>query len=190
MAWQNKKSNPTFGIVLAIAIQAFFVAGLMIALRVVDTDGILIGDIQLQPTDDPAPPQPQPPIDPPRNPNPDPDAHPIPLPPVPPCEDCGPTNPGPADGYVYPTPGFGAGRPDYPATDKRLGHEGTVTVNVCVDERGSATSAKLRKSSGYPLMDRSAVEWAQRIRWRPGKIDGRVSAMCFDQGYRFRLENG
>ncbi len=192
MAWQKPKPNRTFGIVAAISIQALLVAGLAVGLRIVDIpkeDGPLI----LVPSND------HPTVEPPTDPGVKPDdSHLTPKEEQPPdlqCPDCdkpktddNASPPGPSGRTIYPTPAYGSGKPDYPATDIRLGHQGQVVIDLCVDENGDVTSAQLEASSGYPTLDRSAVDWARRIHWRPGTEDGRPKAMCFKQPYRVRSQ--
>jgi TonB family protein len=45
----------------------------------------------------------------------------------------------------------------FPLRSQVRRHEGTVYVNVRIDEHGRATDAQLRRSSGYRLLDRSAT---------------------------------
>ena len=45
----------------------------------------------------------------------------------------------------------------FPMRSQVRGQEGTVYVNVVIDERGRATDAQLHRSSGYRLLDRSAA---------------------------------
>lgn len=56
-------------------------------------------------------------------------------------------------------------RPDYPATDVRLGHEGTVRLLIYVLPNGRVGDVKIARSSGYPLMDASAAKKAKSS-WR------------------------
>jgi TonB family protein len=45
----------------------------------------------------------------------------------------------------------------FPVRSQVRGHEGTVFLNVSVDENGRAQTAQLQHSSGYRLLDRAAV---------------------------------
>ncbi|MFO0970577.1 MAG: energy transducer TonB, partial [Gemmataceae bacterium] len=97
--------------------------------------------------------------------------------------------PPPGDNVAYPRPSPNSGEPVYPPTERRLGHTGSVVLALCVDAEGNVTSASVKTSSGYPALDQSALDWAKRIRWRPGRIEGRPTAMCFDQPYRFVIRD-
>lgn len=46
----------------------------------------------------------------------------------------------------------------YPPQARRLGWQGRVTVSFVVNADGSASSLRVLESSGYPLLDRSALE--------------------------------
>jgi len=61
-------------------------------------------------------------------------------------------------------------RADYPEAAKREGHEGTIMVEVLVDEEGRPKSSRVLQSSGFPLLDRAAVDNIQRrCRFHPAK---------------------
>jgi protein TonB len=90
---------------------------------------------------------------------------------------------------VYPKPGRACGLPDYPAVEKRLGHEGKVVIYLCISIEGQLTEASIKASSGFPALDQSALAWAQRCRWTPARISGAVQSICFDQPYRFQLKD-
>lgn len=46
----------------------------------------------------------------------------------------------------------------FPIRSQLRGHEGTVHINVVVDENGRALKADLAQSSGHRLLDRAAAE--------------------------------
>lgn len=90
---------------------------------------------------------------------------------------------------IYPKPSRTCGLPDYPATEKRLGHEGKVVIYLCIGADGALTDAQIKQSSGFPLLDQSAVAWARKCRWSPAVVAGQKQAICFDQPYRFQLKD-
>lgn len=49
--------------------------------------------------------------------------------------------------------------PAYPLLDRRLGHEGTVTLRLLVSPEGTVNDAQVIKSSGYTGLDEAAVAW-------------------------------
>jgi periplasmic protein TonB len=80
-------------------------------------------------------------------------------------------------------------RPDYPASEKRAGHEGAVLLNIYVDESGRVTQAKVEKTSGFPALDEAAVRQALRS-WRliPGTKNGTPAAGWVQISMRFTLK--
>jgi protein TonB len=73
-------------------------------------------------------------------------AAPAPAPPL--------TQPRPADYRTNP-------KPSYPSLSQRLGEAGTVRLNILVNPDGSVARLELAKSSGYPRLDRSAIDTVQ-----------------------------
>jgi periplasmic protein TonB len=55
--------------------------------------------------------------------------------------------------------------PPYPLLDRRLGHEGTVTLKLVVAADGTVSDAQVIKSSGYAGLDEAAVSWVV-AHWR------------------------
>lgn len=63
-------------------------------------------------------------------------------------------------------PAYGTNpKPPYPLAARRLGVEGVVTLDVVVRPDGSPAEVRVRRSSGSPLLDDSAVETV-RSKWR------------------------
>ncbi len=56
---------------------------------------------------------------------------------------------------AMPRPG-GNPPPEYPRLARRRGWQGTVLLGVVVDEKGRPLEVMIKKSSGYPLLDRAA----------------------------------
>ncbi len=55
--------------------------------------------------------------------------------------------------------------PSYPSLAQRNGYQGTVIIEIMVDETGAITSAKVYKSSGFSMLDEAALQVVQK-RWR------------------------
>jgi len=51
----------------------------------------------------------------------------------------------------------------YPAMARRLGWEGRVELQVCLDPEGRVYGLRVLQSSGYPLLDEDALKTLQRI---------------------------
>jgi protein TonB len=49
--------------------------------------------------------------------------------------------------------------PAYPLLDRRLGHQGTVTLRLLISPEGTVNDAQVVKSSGYAGLDEAAVAW-------------------------------
>jgi protein TonB len=67
-------------------------------------------------------------------------------------------NPDTAKGGSFPKPG-------YPGSALRNHEEGTVTIEIMVDESGKITEAKVLKTSGHPVLDDAALQ-AVTHTWR------------------------
>jgi protein TonB len=64
------------------------------------------------------------------------------------------------------------------------GWEGTVDVGLAVRADGGVDAARVRRSSGYGLLDRAAVEAARRSRFQPAPTAEPVRGFI---EYRFQL---
>jgi protein TonB len=63
--------------------------------------------------------------------------------------------------------------PPYPLLDRRLGHEGTVTLKLAVAPDGTVSDAQVLKSSGYAGLDEAAVSWVvAHWRYKPATHGG------------------
>ena len=49
----------------------------------------------------------------------------------------------------------------YPAIARKRGWQGTVTLNVHIDPDGSITGLRVATTSGYPVLDRAALQALQ-----------------------------
>lgn len=79
--------------------------------------------------------------------------------------------------------------PTYPPADVRLKHQGTTSLEVCLDQRGSVTSAQLATSSGYASLDQAALKWVRDRRFTPAKLDGQPQSICgHPVTYEWRLD--
>ncbi|MET0657372.1 MAG: energy transducer TonB [Steroidobacteraceae bacterium] len=79
-------------------------------------------------------------------------------------------------------------QPEYPPTSRRLGEQGTVTLEILVLENGRIGDAKVAKSSGFPRLDEAAVREVKRT-WRlvPGTEGGKPVQMWHQINVTFRL---
>jgi len=66
-----------------------------------------------------------------------------------------------------------AREPRYPPNAFRSGIEGTVRVELDVDEEGNATNATVLTSSGNADLDRAALEAARQWKFNPATTNGK-----------------
>lgn len=78
--------------------------------------------------------------------------------------------------------------PDYPATEIRLGHAGTVMLSVYVLENGRVGEVRIDQSSGFARLDLAAQREARRWRLKPGTQDGRPTPMWKTIPITFQLK--
>jgi len=62
-------------------------------------------------------------------------------------------------------------KPGYPAASRRLGEQGTVYLRVFVTMAGEAKRVDLKTTSGFPRLDRAALESVQNWKFVPAKRD-------------------
>jgi periplasmic protein TonB len=55
--------------------------------------------------------------------------------------------------------------PPYPPLENKLGHQGTVTLQLSISSDGSVTSATVTQSSGFAELDQAAIAWVT-AHWR------------------------
>ncbi len=86
-------------------------------------------------------------------------------------------------------PRFPFTEPEYPSTEVRLGHEGTVWLSIEILPNGRVGNIRVDQSSGYVRLDDSAVREARRWRMKPGMQDGIATAMWKRVPVTFRLKD-
>ncbi len=64
-------------------------------------------------------------------------------------------------------------KPLYPRVAREAGWEGTVIVRTLIDQDGVPTQTEVRKSSGHPPLDQSAIEAIKTWTFRPAQ-DGNI----------------
>ncbi|HKA56870.1 MAG TPA: energy transducer TonB [Candidatus Binatia bacterium] len=81
-------------------------------------------------------------------------------------------------------------KPPYPMIARRLGAQGVVILRVQVREDGSVAAVELAHSSGFTVLDNSAVRTV-RESWRflPARIDGSPVTSWVEVPIRFVLED-
>jgi protein TonB len=80
--------------------------------------------------------------------------------------------------------------PDYPPIAARLNEQGSVRLELRIDEQGIVTDATVLNSSGYHVLDDAAVIWVKsRWRYSPALRDGAPISSSTDAIVTFRLTN-
>ena len=79
-------------------------------------------------------------------------------------------------------------KPVYPAKARRRGMQGVVILSVDVNEKGYVESVNVSKTSGYRLLDRSALSSVANWRFVPAKRGEKYVASKIEIPIRFILE--
>ena len=79
--------------------------------------------------------------------------------------------------------------PAYPAFARLRGYEGLVLLAAEVSEQGRVQAIRIKKSSGYAVLDRSAEEAVRSWRFEPGRRMGTPMAMWVEVPVRFVLQD-
>ena len=81
-------------------------------------------------------------------------------------------------------------QPPYPPTERNLGHQGSVDIEIYVLPNGRVGDARVIRSSGFERMDKSALDEAKR-RWRfmPATRDGEPFAQWHRLRVKFQIRN-
>ena len=79
--------------------------------------------------------------------------------------------------------------PAYPLIARIRGHEGIVILSVEIFADGSVGSLKIKKSSGYTTLDKSALEAVKTWKFEPGRKIGKPVIMWVDVPVKFVLKD-
>lgn len=79
-------------------------------------------------------------------------------------------------------------RPTYPPISRRMGEQGKVMLRVLVSAQGLPQQIELLQSSGYPRLDKAAMQAVQRWKFTPGTRAGVPEAMWNNVPVSFVLE--
>lgn len=78
--------------------------------------------------------------------------------------------------------------PAYPKIARQNGWQGLVLLEVLVNTRGLVESVRVRKSTGYRILDRAALEAVRSWRFRPARAAGLPIASTVEVPVQFVLE--
>lgn len=62
--------------------------------------------------------------------------------------------------------------PEYPAISRRLEESGTVVLRFLIGLDGRVVSGQVNRSSGYPRLDKAALQALSSCRFKPGTVAG------------------
>jgi protein TonB len=79
--------------------------------------------------------------------------------------------------------------PEYPVSEIRQGHEGTVLLALQILPNGRVGEVRIESSSGYEKLDASAAREARKWRMKPGTSGGTVTAMWKKVPIKFQVTN-
>ena len=77
--------------------------------------------------------------------------------------------------------------PKYPRMARKKGYEGTVVLEVLVDENGKVDDLMLFKSSGHAILDKAAISSVKKWLFEPGTIGRKRVKMKVKLPVRFKL---
>jgi periplasmic protein TonB len=78
--------------------------------------------------------------------------------------------------------------PTYPPAARQRHYQGTVLLDVLVDEGGKVGELRVARSSGHHLLDTAALNGVRHWRFEPGRRDGVEIAMWVQIPVRFVLD--
>ena len=98
-----------------------------------------------------------------------------------------PIQPSDLDRAPRSTPDAPLAAAEYPAESEAASEQGTVELLVYVLEDGRVADAEVKKSSGYPALDASAVQTALTWRLQPALSNGKPVGVWAEFAVTFRL---
>ena len=78
--------------------------------------------------------------------------------------------------------------PAYPSISRRLNESGTVLLEVLIDIDGRVAEVKLKQSSGYTRLDKTALRAVKQWRYVAAKKGNKNIAYWYTQPVRFSLK--
>jgi len=76
-------------------------------------------------------------------------------------------------------PAFNNPKPPYPIASQENGEQGRVWLSLCVSEHGSVSHVQLAQTSGYPALDRSAINTVTHWKFHPARQNGAAIPHCY-----------
>lgn len=79
--------------------------------------------------------------------------------------------------------------PEYPAISRRLEESGTVVLRFLIGVDGKVISGQIDHSSGYPRLDKAALEALSLCQFKPGTVDGQPVQSSAILKYIWKLQD-
>jgi TonB family protein len=79
--------------------------------------------------------------------------------------------------------------PVYPKEAEDKGITGKVIIRALIDKNGDPIQVKVGKSSGYEMLDESAVAAAKKNKYKPAVKDGKPVAVWVSYTVKFKLDD-
>ncbi len=76
--------------------------------------------------------------------------------------------------------------PVYPEAARKAGIQGTVLLEVTIDEKGNVSAVKVRQS--IPELDQAAIDALKQWKYEPVIVEGKPKGVVFTVTIRFRLQ--
>jgi protein TonB len=76
-------------------------------------------------------------------------------------------------------------KPDYPEVARMARVEGTVRIEVTINEQGHVIKTKI--VSGYPILDQAAIDTVKKWVYEPYILDNKAVSCRFEVDVRFNL---
>ncbi|MEJ7806156.1 MAG: energy transducer TonB, partial [Telluria sp.] len=76
----------------------------------------------------------------------------------------------------------------YPADAQRNGEQGTVHMTFLIDVDGTVLESEVVKSSGFPALDRAALEGNARCPFKPATVNGKPEKSSLPFSFRWTLD--
>jgi len=80
-------------------------------------------------------------------------------------------------------------KPKYPALARRRNWQGTVILSISVSVEGKGKTIQIHRSSGYTILDKSALQTVNTWHFHPGTKDGKPVEMKVLVPVHFRLDS-
>ncbi len=80
-------------------------------------------------------------------------------------------------------------KPVYPLLSRKQEEQGTVQLHILVKADGKAGEVRVRQSSGYPLLDESALNAVRNWRFHPASVNNKPVSEWYQLAIPFKLHD-